>query len=407
MPAAEALSPAHTITFSVLIAISFCHLLNDMMQSLLTALYPYVKEEFALNFTQVGLISLTYQFTASLLQPLIGLASDKRPMPYSLAIGMVSTLIGFLLWSGGHAYVLLLFAAALVGLGSATFHPEAARVARMASGGRHGLAQSVFQVGGNFGQALGPAMAAVTVAVFGESSVAWFAVMALVAITILWRVGVWYKHHGIARAKASTRHFVQTLSRARVGATIAVLMALMFSKQVYLACMATYYIFYLIQRFDLPVQSAQLMLFVFLSAVAAGAVVGGIVGDRFGRKFVIWFSVLGVLPFTLALPHVDLFWTAVLSVVIGLILSSALPAILVYAQELLPGRVGMVSGLFFGFAFGLSGIGAAILGRLADRTNVEFVFLVCSFLPLLGLLAALLPNLRVREYRQPVATTGK
>jgi FSR family fosmidomycin resistance protein-like MFS transporter len=391
-PAAAAL---HGTVFSILFAISFCHLLNDMMQSLLVALYPEIKTFFHLNFTQVGLISMTYQFTASLLQPVIGLYSDRRPIPFSLPVGMVSTLLGLLLWSVSHTYGLLLVAAALVGLGSAVFHPESARVARMASGGRHGLAQSLFQVGGNLGQAIGPLMAALVVLNFGQASVAWFALMALLAIVILWNVGLWYKNHGLALIRAGAKHIrAPGFSRRKVGATIFVLLMLIFSKQVYLASISSYYTFYLIHRFGVSVQAAQLYLFLFLSAVAVGTIAGGVLGDRFGRKYVIWFSVLGVLPFTLALPYVDLFWTAMLSVVIGLILSSAFPAILVYAQELVPGQVGMISGLFFGFAFGLSGLGAAILGRIADQTSVDYVYFLCSFLPFLGLLAGLLPNLR-------------
>lgn len=392
--AAFADSTVHATTFSVLFAISFCHLLNDMMQSLLAALYPNLKATLGLNFAQVGLITATYQLTASLLQPIVGLYSDRRPLPFSLPIGMVFTLVGLLALSVSHTYALLLSASALVGLGSAIFHPESARVARMASGGRYGLAQSLFQVGGNFGQALGPLMAAAIVLNFGQGSIAWFALLALLSLVILYRVGVWYKLHGIARIRASAdSHRAPGLSRAQIAGTVLVLLALIFSKQIYFAGIATYYTFYLIHRFGISVPSAQIYLFLFLVPVAVGTLVGGLMGDRFGRKYVIWFSVLGALPFSLLLPYVDLFWTGVLSVVIGLILSSAFPAIVVYAQELVPGKIGTISGLFFGFAFGLSGLGAAALGWIADRTSVEFIYLLCSYLPALGLLAALLPNI--------------
>ena len=384
----------HATTFLVLFAVSFCHLLNDMMQSLMSAIYPQLKESLELNFAQVGLISATYQLTASMLQPLVGYFSDKRPMPFSLPTSMCFTLVGLVVLSQSHTYALLIFAAALVGLGSAIFHPESSRVARMASGGRFGLAQSLFQVGGNFGQALGPLMAAAIVVTFGQSSIAWFALMALLSIIVLFNVGRWYKHHGIARFKATAKLArPPELSRAGLIGAIAVLMALIFSKQIYFAAIASYYTFYLIDRFGLSLQIAQLYLFMFLAPVAIGTLAGGLLGDRFGRKHVIWFSVLGALPFTLALPFMNLFWTGVLSVFIGLTLSSSFPAIVVYAQELMPHRVGAISGLFFGFAFGLSGIGAAALGWLADYTSIGFVYLICSVLPALGLLAAFLPDL--------------
>src|SRR5882672_2817191 len=391
---AYAATSVHATTFAVLFAISFCHLLNDMMQSLLSAIYPQLKESLELNFAQVGIISATYQLTASLLQPLVGLYSDKRPLPFSLPTAMVFTLVGLLVLSISHTYGLLIFAAAMVGFGSAIFHPESARVARMASGGRHGLAQSLFQVGGNFGQALGPLMAAAIVVNFGQASIAWFALMALLAIIILFQVGVWYKHHGLARIKASAKlHRPPDLSRLHIAGTILVLLALIFSKQIYFSGIATYYTFYLIHHFGVTLRTAQLYLFLFLMPVAVGTLVGGLMGDRFGRKYVIWFSVLGALPFSILLPYVNLFWTGVLSVFIGLTLSSSFPAIVVYAQELVPGKVGTISGLFFGFAFGLSGLGAAALGWIADRTSIEFVYVLTSYLPVLGLLAALLPNL--------------
>jgi FSR family fosmidomycin resistance protein-like MFS transporter len=384
----------HVTAFTILFAISFCHLLNDMMQSLLAALYPSLKARLELNFAQVGLITATYQFTASLLQPVVGLYSDKRAIPFSLPVAMVFTLIGLLVLSTSSTYAMLLIASLFVGLGSAIFHPESARVARMASGGRFGLAQSLFQLGGNFGQALGPLMAAAVVFNFGQASIAWFALMALASVIILYNVGVWYKHHGIARMKASAKlHLPPDLSRAQIAGAILVLLALIFSKQIYFSAIASYYTFYLIHHFGVSLRAAQLYLFLFLAPVAVGTLLGGLVGDRFGRKYVIWFSVLGALPFSLLLPYVNLFWTGILSVFIGLTLSSAFPAIVVYAQELVPGKIGTISGLFFGFAFGLSGLGAAALGWIADRTSVEFIYLLCSYLPVLGLLAAFLPHL--------------
>ena len=378
----------------VLLAISFSHLLNDMMQALLPAMYPMLKSSFALDFTQIGLITLTFQLTASLLQPLIGLYTDHHPKPYSLMIGMGFTLVGLLCLSATRTYPGLLVSAGLVGLGSAVFHPESSRVARMASGGRHGMAQSLFQVGGNTGSAIGPLVAAFIVLPRGQRSVAWFSVAALLAILVLWHVGRWYARHrataAALRAGAGAGH--PTLSPAQVRMALAVLIVLIFSKYIYLTSITSYYTFYLIHHFGVGVQSAQLHLFAFLGAVAAGTIIGGPVGDRFGRKLVIWCSILGVLPFTLALPHVNLFWTGVLSAVIGLILASAFSAILVYAQELVPGKVGMISGLFFGFAFGVAGIGAAVLGQLADHTSIEFVYHLCAYLPALGLLTAWLPD---------------
>jgi FSR family fosmidomycin resistance protein-like MFS transporter len=381
--------------FTILAAISVCHLLNDMMQALLPAMYPMLKTGFGLDFGQIGLITLTFQLTASLLQPAVGLYTDHHPKPYSLVAGMGCTLAGLLLLSVSRSYAGLLVSAGLIGLGSAVFHPESSRVARMASGGRHGLAQSLFQVGGNTGSAIGPLVAAFVVLPRGQGSVAWFSAAALLAIGLLWLVGRWYSRHRAAGRLG--RHGLAgahpTLPRGRVRAALAVLIALIFSKYIYLASITSYYTFYLIHRFGVSVQSAQLHLFVFLGAVAAGTIIGGPVGDRFGRKYVIWGSILGVLPFTLALPHVNLFWTGVLTVPIGVILASAFSAILVYAQELMPGKVGMISGLFFGFAFGIAGIGAAVLGRVADATSIEFVYRLCAYLPALGLLTALLPDL--------------
>ena len=379
--------------FIVLGAISFAHLLNDMIQSLIVAIYPVLKSGFALSFAQVGLITLTYQLTASLLQPLVGVATDRRPMPYSLPMGMGVTLCGLLLLAVAPTFAMLLVAAALVGAGSSVFHPESSRVARMASGGRHGLAQSLFQVGGNTGASLGPLLAAWIIVPHGRGSVAWFSLAALLGMAVLLKVGGWYRAHHASRGSARRHHAAVTLSRNRVLLSLLVLGLLIFSKYFYLASLSSYYTFYLIHRFGVSVQSAQTHLFVFLAAVAAGSLVGGPVGDRIGRKWVIWISILGVAPFALLLPHADLLWTGVLSVVIGLILSSAFSAILVYAQELLPGRVGMVSGLFFGLAFGMGGIGAAVLGQLADVHGIEYFYRLCAYLPLMGLITVFLPEL--------------
>jgi FSR family fosmidomycin resistance protein-like MFS transporter len=396
--------PSRTV-FAILAAISFSHLLNDMMQALIPAMYPMLKTGFGLDFGQIGLITLTFQLTASLLQPAIGLYTDHHPKPYSLMTGMTFTLAGLLLLSVTRSYHGLLVSAGLVGLGSAVFHPESSRVARMASGGQHGLAQSVFQVGGNTGAAVGPLLAAFIVLPRGQSSVAWFSLAALLAIVVLWNVGRWYARHRrpgrAARAEVAARH--PSLPPGKVRLALAVLIVLIFSKYIYLSSLTSYYTFYLIHRFGVSVQSSQIHLFAFLGAVAAGTIIGGPVGDRIGRKPVIWCSILGVLPFTLALPYVNLFWTGVLSVVIGLILASAFSAILVYAQELVPGKVGMISGLFFGLAFGVAGIGAALLGRLADHTSIELVYHLCSYLPALGLLTAWLPNL---ETGAPAAASG-
>jgi FSR family fosmidomycin resistance protein-like MFS transporter len=385
---------ADATVFGVLLAISFCHLLNDMMQSLLPAIYPDLKADFGLSFGQVGIVTLVYQMTASILQPLVGLYADRRPTPLALPGGTLFSLAGLVVLSIAHTYVILLVGASLLGVGSSVFHPESSRVARMASGGRHGLAQSLFQVGGNTGQALGPLAAALVVVRWGQSSVAFFALLLLLSTAILWNVGRWYKHHGLARLDrgVSRKAAHARLPRSTVIRGIAVLLALIFSKYVYLTSLTSYYTFYLIEHFALSVQAAQLHLFVFLAAIAVGTIVGGAIGDRIGRKRVIWVSILGALPFTLLLPYASLFWTGPLTVAIGLILASAFPAILVYAQELVPGKVGMISGLFFGLAFGAGGIGAAWLGALADATTLEYVYRLCSFLPLIGLLAALLPD---------------
>ena len=407
MPPSAATAPtrptarAGRASFGVLGAISTSHMINDMMQSLILAMYPLLKGDFHLSFGQIGLITLTFQLTASLLQPLIGLYTDKRPQPYSLPFGMCSTLCGLLLLAFAPNYATVLVAAALVGMGSAIFHPESSRIARLASGGQHGLAQSVFQVGGNTGSAVGPLIAAAVVVPFGQRSVAWFGLAALLGIVLLLQVSRWYaaQRRALAAAVASGAQGKPRVAAAPypprvVAGAIVVLLVLIFSKYFYVAGLSSFYTFYLIDKFGLSVQSAQVHLFVFLLASALGTLLGGPIGDRIGRKPVIWFSILGVAPFALLLPHADLFWTTTLTIAIGLILSSAFSAILVYAQELMPGRVGTVSGLFFGFAFGMGGLGAAVLGMLADRTSIEFVYRSIAWLPLLGVVAVLLPRRR-------------
>jgi len=401
--AARAASSATQTAVGILTAISFCHLLNDMIQSLLPALYPMLKGSYRLSFTQIGLLTFTFQFTASLLQPLIGAYADKRPRPYSLAVGMGFTLVGLVLLAFADSYALLLLAAGLIGTGSSVFHPESSRVARMASGGKHGLAQSVFQVGGNFGTAAGPLLAAFIVLPRGQSSVAWFSAAALLGMFVLFNVGHWYKTHGLTRLARGAAARTAGTSRRRVILAITVLLALVFSKYIYLASITSYYTFYLIDHFHVSVRSSQLHLFVFLASATVGGMVGGPLGDRLGAKYIIWFSILGVLPFTLILPHANLFWTTVLTVPIGLILSSAFPAIVVYAQDLLPGRTGTVAGLLFGLAFGMGSVGAAVLGKLADQLGIDFVYAVCAFLPLIGLLAAFLPNVHKQHAPSPPA----
>jgi FSR family fosmidomycin resistance protein-like MFS transporter len=400
-----AAAPAETgekTVFKILLTISFCHLLNDTIQSLMPPIYPLLQKTFHFNYWQVGRIALTSQVTASILQPLVGLYTDRRPKPYSLAVGMGITMIGLLAFSMAPSYGTILAAAALVGIGSAVFHPESSRIARLASGGQHGMAQSLFQVGGNAGSALGPLLAWAFIT--GQSSIAWFSLMALFAIVLLTNIGTWFRNHPVhfpkpvavdpARlASLGSAPSREVLAPKKVAFALAVLVALMFSKFFYLASLMNYYTFYLMGKFHLSIQNAQLHLFLFLAAVAAGTFIGGPVGDKIGRKYVIWCSILGILPFTLVLPYSNLYWTSILSVVIGFILASAFSAILVYAQELMPGRIGMVSGLFFGLAFGLGGIGAALLGKLADLTSINFVYHVCAFLPALGILTAFLPNL--------------
>jgi FSR family fosmidomycin resistance protein-like MFS transporter len=389
-----AATAAQGTAVAVLAAISVCHMLNDVIQSLIMAIYPMLKENLALNFHQIGLITFTFQFTASVLQPGVGYYIDRYPTPYSLVLGMGSSLVGLVLIAFATSYLFVLAAAALIGMGSSVFHPESSRVARLASGGRHGLAQSVFQVGGNFGTALGPLLAAFIVLPYGQHTISWFSLVALTGMVLLAVIGSWYgKTLKLKRiSMAEEREAMAKATHGKVGRSIAILMALTFSKHFYLVSITSFYIFYLIHTFGVSVQSAQLHLFLFLFAVTAGTVIGGPIGDRIGSRRVIWWSILGVLPFTLALPYVGLFWSAVLSVIIGLILASAFPVILVYAQGLIPGRVGMVAGLFFGLAFGIAGVGAAFLGWLADVTSIEFVYHVCAFLPAIGLLAAFLPE---------------
>ncbi|HEY0199899.1 MAG TPA: MFS transporter [Rhodanobacter sp.] len=387
-------APTQATQYTVLGGISVAHMLNDMIQSLILAIYPILKHDFALNFAQVGYITLTYQLTASLLQPLVGMVTDRRPMPYSLPVGMGFTLCGLLLLAVAPNFPVLLIAAALVGTGSSVFHPESSRVARMASGGQHGLAQSLFQVGGNTGASLGPLLAAwIIVPPHGRGNVAWFSLAALLAIVILLQVGRWYRHQRVKQAGRRVAEALHSLPANKIALALTILCLLIFSKYFYLASLSSYYTFYLIHKFGVSVQSAQTHLFLFLFAVAAGSLLGGPIGDRIGRKWVIWVSILGVAPFTLLLPHANLMWTGVLSVVIGLILASAFSAILVYAQELIPGRVGMISGLFFGLAFGMGGIGAAVLGHVADARGIEYVYRLCAYLPLMGLITIFLPNL--------------
>jgi FSR family fosmidomycin resistance protein-like MFS transporter len=379
--------------FSILLAISLSHLLNDTMQSLIPSTYPLLKKSLHLDFSQLGLITFSFQLTASLLQPFVGLYTDKKPQPFSLAAGMCFTLIGLVLLSRAVSFPMVLIAVALVGVGSSIFHPEASRLAYLASGGRRGLAQSIFQLGGNAGASLGPLLAAQIVAPYGQSNIIWFGLFALLAIGILLRTGAWYSRNlGSRKKRTAAPPEPLPFSRLRVATALLILLVLIFSKYFYMSSMSSYYTFFLIDKFHVSVQTSQMMLFLFLFAVAAGTMIGGPLGDRIGRKYVIWFSILGVAPFTLLLPYANLFWTGVLSVFIGIILASAFSAILVYAQELVPGKVGLIAGLFFGLAFGMGGIGAAVLGRLADQTSIRHVFHLCAYLPLLGLLTGFLPN---------------
>jgi MFS transporter, FSR family, fosmidomycin resistance protein len=379
--------------YVVLAGISFSHFLNDTMQSLIASVYPILKDSYALDYAQIGMITLAFQFTASLLQPVVGHFTDKKAQPFSLSIGMGFTFFGLLLLSVAHQYGVILIAASLVGLGSAVFHPESARIARLASGGRYGFAQSVFQLGGSFGTSMGPVLAALIVVPFGQPSIAWFSSIAFLAIVILWRIGAWYKPQITTKKSAAVERHPDAPDARRVKIALVVLVALLFSKQLYVSSLSSYYIFYLIDRFGVSTQAAQFYLFIFLASNAVGAFFGGPLGDRYGRKYIIWFSILGALPFTLALPYAGLFGSAVLTVFIGLILSSATSSIIVFAQELMPHRFGMISGVFFGVAFGIGGLGAAVLGKLADHTGIAFVYHVCAFLPALGLLAVFLPKM--------------
>jgi FSR family fosmidomycin resistance protein-like MFS transporter len=400
---AEPLEQTKTIAektvYSILFTISLSHLLNDMLQSVIPSIYPLIKTNYNLSFSDIGLITLTFQLSASLLQPLVGIYTDKKPKPYSLSIGMGFTLLGLICLAHASGFYWILLSVSLIGVGSSIFHPESSRVAHMASGGQRGLAQSIFQLGGNAGSALGPLLAALIVVPFGQGSVMWFSLVALLAIIILFYVGNWYKAAAIPKTKAAQVQQIKqhSFSARRVVISLGILIVLIFSKYFYLAGMTNYYTFYLIDKFHLSVQSSQIHLFIFLGAVAAGTMAGGPLGDRFGRKYIIWISILGVAPFTLMLPYANLFWTTILSVCIGVIISSAFSAILVYAQELVPGKVGMIAGLFFGFAFGMGGLGSALLGKLADSTSINYVFHICSFLPLIGILTAFLPNIGARK----------
>ncbi|MFT3730898.1 MAG: MFS transporter [Hyphomicrobium sp.] len=390
-------APVASASLAVLLAVSFSHLLNDVMQSLFVAIYPMLKEDYHLSFWQIGLLTMSFQITASLLQPFIGHYTDKRPVPYSTSIGMGSTFFGLILLAFTTSYLGLLVGAACVGVGSAIFHPESSRIARLASGGRHGFAQSLFQLGGNFGTAIGPLLAAFVVLPRGQGSIGWFAAIALVAMVILWKVGQWATVAGTKRRNGMQGPGL-IHSRGKTAVALIVLAVLVFSKNIYTASFASFYTFYAIHRFGVSVQESQLMLFAFLGASAVGTILGGIYGDRFGPKMVIWFSILGCLPFSLALPYADFTWTVILSILIGLILSSAFPAIVVFAQELVPGRVGMISGIFFGAAFGIAGIAAALLGLVADAKGVDYVYWICSFLPFFGLLTVFLPGTARPEY---------
>ncbi|MEI4483802.1 MULTISPECIES: MFS transporter [unclassified Phyllobacterium] len=399
MPAQR--SAAETTVFAIIFAVSFCHLLNDMMQSLLAAIYPMLKENYGLNFKQIGILTLIFQGTASLLQPLVGTYTDKRPMPYSLPVGMAFSLAGLATLSFATHYAMLLVGAALIGIGSSIFHPESSRVARLASGGRHGLAQSLFQVGGNFGTALGPLLAGFIVLPYGQKSIIWFSAAALLGMIILYRVGSWYQDYRVANAKKTQPRKIVNLTRGKIMMSLFILTLLVFTKNIYMVSISSYYTFYVIHKFQITVQQSQMMLFLFLGAAAAGTILGGPIGDRIGTKAVIWFSILGVLPFTLMMPYANLFWTGVLTVIIGFVLSSAFSAIVVFAQELVPGRVGMVAGIFFGFAFGMAGLAAAVLGFVADNKGIDFVYQICAYLPFLGLLTIFLPSMR--EVRGEIA----
>lgn len=400
----DVISPQRT-AFAVIAAASFCHMLNDLMQSLLSSLYPLLKANYALDFMQIGLLTFAFQVTASLLQPAVGVVTDRWAMPFSLPTAMLSTCAGLITLAFAHSYPMLVLGACLIGIGSAIFHPEASRVARLASGGRHGLAQSFFQVGGNTGTAMGPLLAAFIVIPRGQESLSWFSGVALLGFAVLSWVGLWYSRHRRSAAGRAPISRALPLSKSRVLVTFGVLVVLTATKNAYLASLSSYFTFYTMARFGLTLQDAQVLLFMFLGASAAGVFFGGPIGDRFGSIVVIWFSILGVIPFALMLPYVNLFWTGVLVVLIGFVLSSAFSAIVVFAQELVPGRVGLIAGMFFGFAFGFGGIGAALLGTFADREGIEFVYRICSFMPLLGLLTVFLP--RLPSHRQAMINLAK
>ena len=390
---------AQKTIFSILFTISFTHLLNDMMQSVIPAVYPLFKGNFNLSFTQIGMITFTFQLTASLLQPFVGFYTDKRPLPFSLAIGMGFTFTGLILLSLASGFLSILLAVSFIGMGSSIFHPESSRVAHLASGGRKGLAQSIFQLGGNAGSALGPLLAALIVVPHGQTSIIWFGLAAILGMVILTQVGKWYRDHLYlkkSKQAVASDEIKSPVSRKKVFTSLFILLVLIFSKYFYMASMSSYFTFYLINKFHVTVQHSQLFLFAFLAAVAAGTVLGGPLGDRFGRKYIIWISILGVAPFTLLLPYVGLMWTIILAIIIGIILASAFSAILVYATDLVPGKVGLIAGLFFGFAFGMGGVGSAVLGWLADRTSIEYVFKICAFLPLIGIITGFLPNIEKR-----------
>lgn len=390
---------AQKTVYPILFAICFAHLLNDLLQSVIPSIYPLLKEKYTLTFSQIGLITFTFQITSSLLQPFVGLYTDKKPQPYSFVFGMCFTLTGIISLSLSSSFETILISAGLVGMGSSIFHPESSKLAYYASGGRRGLAQSIFQLGGNTGSAIGPLMVALIVVVHGQTHILWFTIASLIGIIVLLRVGNWYNTHLQWRASGGNqkKEIKPALSRRKVILSIVILLVLIFSKYFYMASITSYFTFYLMDKFHVTVQQSQLYLFAFLAAVAGGTLIGGPIGDRFGRKYVIWFSILGVAPFTLLLPHVTLFWTIVLAVIIGFILASAFSAIIVYAQELLPGRVGMVSGLFFGFAFGMGGLGSALLGDLADKTSISYVFHLCAYLPLIGICTVFLPTLHTKK----------
>lgn len=391
----EPVAAGRKTVYAILFTISFTHLLNDMMQAVIPAVYPFLKESFSLSFTQIGMITFTFQLTASILQPFVGFYTDRNPKPFSLAIGMGFTLLGIVLMSVAGTFGLILVSVALIGMGSSVFHPESSRVAYLASGGKKGLAQSIFQLGGNAGSAIGPLLAALIVVPFGQFYIIWFALAAVLAIIILFRIGNWYKEHLYLKSKNSAQQATEEsngLSKKRIYISLGILLVLIFSKYFYMASMTSYFTFYLIDKFGVSIQQSQLYLFAFLAAVAAGTVIGGPLGDRFGRKYIIWVSILGAAPFTMMLPYLDLTWTVVFAVIIGVIISSAFSAILVYATDLVPGKVGMIAGLFFGFAFGMGGIGSAVLGSLADKTSIEYVFRICAYLPLIGIITGFLPS---------------